>query len=108
MPNFQGRLVAHEGDADSVDATFQIEEDWVRVFAGHRRFGAWERTHLKAERVSVFRFHVTLGDRTYTFTPDDPGGFSDAIGAMVDARSESRFGLKERIEAVRGKHVSSS
>jgi hypothetical protein len=107
MANFQGRLVAHQGDTDSLDATFQIEEDWIRVFAGHRRFGAWERKDIKAERVSVFRFHVTLADRTYTFTPDDPGGFSDAIGAVVDARSESRFGLKERIEAVRGKHVSS-
>ena len=102
MADYTGRLVAHEGEAGSEDATVQIEDGgWVRIFSRHRRYGAWKREDLQAERVSVFRFHLMLDDKRYTFTPDDPGGFSDAIGAMVDARSQSRFGLKQRIEAVK-------
>lgn len=102
MTDYTGRLVAHEGEAGSEDATIQIEDDgWVRIFSKHRRYGAWSREDLQPERVSVFRFHLSLDDKRYTFTPDDPGGFSDSIGAMVDARSQARFGLKQRIEAVR-------
>lgn len=102
MADYTGRLVAHEGEAGSEDVTIQIDDDgWARVSSKHRRYGAWKKDTLEPERVSVFRFHLTLDTKRYTFTPDDPGGFSDAVGAVVDARPEVRFGLKQRIDAMR-------
>ena len=96
MHTFRGRMVSHEG-GEPFNAVITIDDDWVRIVAGYRRLGAWPRADLVCERVTVFRFQLELDGVTHTFTPDDPAGFSDAIGAVVDLRPKSRFGLGERV-----------
>jgi hypothetical protein len=100
MQNFRGRLTSHaNGDPDV--ATIQVDGDWVRIVAGHRRLGAWRVQDVHCERVTVFRFQLTLDGVTHTFSPDDPAGFSGAVGAVIDLRPKSRFGLGDRVKAAR-------
>jgi hypothetical protein len=89
-------MVSHEGGEPFI-AVVTVDDDWVRIVAGYRRLGAWPRADLVCERVTVFRFQLDLDGITHTFTPDDPAGFSEAIGAVVDLRPKSRFGLGERV-----------
>lgn len=100
MRSFKGGFVSH-GGGDPVTATVQVDGDWVRVVAGHRRLGAWPIRAVGCERVTVFRFHLTLDGQDYTFAPDDPTEFSEAMGAVVDLRPKSRFGLGDRVKAAR-------
>jgi hypothetical protein len=78
-----------------------VDGDWVRVVAGHRRLGAWPVEQVHCERVTVFRFHLELEGREYTFAPDDPSAFADAMGAVIDLRPKARFGLGDRVKAAR-------
>lgn len=100
MQTFKGGFVAHAG-GEPVTATVQVDGDWVRVVAGHRRLGAWPLTQVGCERITVFRFQLTLEGAEYTFAPDDPKAFGDAVGAVIDLRPKARFGLGDRVKAAR-------
>lgn len=100
MNTFKGGFVAHAG-GDPVTATVQVDGDWVRVVAGHKRLGAWPITQVGCERVTVFRFLLKLEGDEFTFAPDDPKAFSDAMGAVIDLRPKARFGLGDRVKAAR-------
>ncbi len=98
MQLFRGQLISHEaGYATTV--TVQVDNDWVRIYNDHKRYGAWSASDLSVERLTVFRFQLHLDGVTHTFTPDDPNGFSDAVGAVIDLRPKSRFGLGDRVKA---------
>ena len=99
MHTFRGRMVSHES-GEPFNAVVTVDDDWVRIVAGYRRLGAWPKSSLVCQRVTVFRFQLELDGVTHTFTPDDPSEFSDAIGAVVDLRPKSRFGLGERVRKV--------
>jgi hypothetical protein len=94
---FRGQLLSHEA-GHATHVTVQVENEWVRIYSEHKRFGAWTCTDLKVERLTVFRFQLQLDGVTHTFTPDDPNGFSDSVGAVIDLRPKSRFGLGDRVK----------
>ena len=100
MESFKGGFVAHVG-GEPLTATLQVDGEWVRVVAGHRRLGAWPIRNVGCERVTVFRFHLVLDGAEFTFAPDDPTSFADAMGAVVDLRPKARFGLGDRVKAAR-------
>lgn len=97
---FTGRLVSHNG-GHVYEANIQVDEDWVRIWSGHKRFGAWSVGDLKCERVTVFRFHLHLDGVVHTFSPDDPAAFAESLKAVVDLRPQARFGLGERVRAAK-------
>lgn len=99
MDTFRGRMVSHEG-GEPFNAVITVDDDWIRIVAGYRRLGAWQKDALVCQRVTVFRFQLDLDGVTHTFTPDDPAGFSESIGAVVDLRPKSRFGLGDRVRKV--------
>jgi hypothetical protein len=96
MQTFRGRMVSHQGGEPFV-AVVTVDDEWVRIVSGHRRLGAWTRDALNTQRVTVFRFQMDLDGAPHTFTPDDPATFSEAVGAVVDLRPKSRFGLGDRV-----------
>lgn len=98
--NFRGQLVAHEGTADYL-ATVAVDGDWIRIWNEHKRVGAWPVEDIQCERVTVFRFQLTLDGIVHTFQPEDPGGFADSVGAIIDLRPTSRFGLGPRVKAAK-------
>jgi hypothetical protein len=100
MEAFQGRLTSHQSK-EPVVGIVQVDGDWVRVMAGHRRLGAWSVRDIHCERVTVFRFQMTLDGVLYTFAPDDPGAFAESVASVIDLRPKSRFGLGDRVRAAR-------
>jgi hypothetical protein len=44
---------------------------------------------------------LRLENEEFTFAPDDPRAFSDAMGAVIDLRPKARFGLGDRVKAAR-------
>jgi hypothetical protein len=98
--NFRGQLVAHEGSADYL-ATVAVDGDWIRIWNEHKRVGAWPVADIQCERVTVFRFQLTLDAIVHTFHPEDPGGFAESVGAIIDLRPTSRFGLGPRVKAAK-------
>lgn len=81
------------------NVTLQFDEDRrLRVLAGRIAVGSWAMHKVKAERTTIYRFDLDIDGDPYEFFPDDPLGFSEAIGAVVDiSDSGGRFGLKARI-----------
>lgn len=96
MHTFRGRMVSHQG-GEPFSAVITIDGDWVRIVAGYRRLGAWSREEINCQRITVFRFQFELDGTIHTFTPDDPAGFSEAVGAVIDLRPTTRFGLRDRV-----------
>lgn len=96
MKTFTGRMSPHDG-GDSHAATILIDGQWLRLMEGNRRVGAWAISDVTIERLTVFRFNVTLDGVTNTFAPDDPAGFTESVDVVVDLRPKSRFGLGERV-----------
>lgn len=100
MKNFKGQLTSHDSGEQFV-ATVAVDEDTVRIWNEHKRFGAWRLEDINCERVTVFRFQITLDDVVHTFQPHDPGGFADSVGAIIDLRPTTRFGLGPRVRAAK-------
>jgi hypothetical protein len=100
VKNFKGQLVSHES-GDQYTASIAVDGEWVRIWNEHKRVGAWPVDTVNCERVTVFRFQLTLDGVVHTFQPEDPAGFSDGIGAVIDLRPTSRFGLGPRVKAAK-------
>ncbi len=96
MRTFKGRMSPHDS-ADSYSATILIDGQWLRMMNGNRRVGAWALDDVTIERVTVFRYQITLDGTTSTFAPDDPISFANSVDVVVDLRPTSRFGLGERV-----------
>jgi hypothetical protein len=76
----------------------QVDDGRLRIWNDRRRLGAWDIPDVKTERATVFRFLLTIDGEVMVFAPDDPAGFSEAVGAVIDLRgTRSRFGLAERL-----------
>jgi hypothetical protein len=98
---FQGQL--QRGSSPPERASIQFDDGRCRVWNERRRIGSWELSEVQTERTGVAKFHLTIGDLDFFFSPDDPPGFSDEAGAVVDLRAKTgRFGLAERIRQVTG------
>ncbi len=97
MSNYTGRLQGVGLEPSTV--LIDVEDGRFRIAAGRRQLGSWPLETINAERKSIYRFELTIGDETFDFTPDDPNAFAAAVGAVVDLREATgRFGLKARIE----------
>lgn len=100
VQHFKGRMSSHSS-TDSYVASLQVDDDHVRIWNEHRRIGAWPIGDVHCERVTVFRFQLTLDGVVHTFQPDDPAGFADGMGAVIDLRPTTRFGLGPRVRAAK-------
>ena len=101
MSVFQGQL--QRGTSPPERASIQFDDGRCRVWNERRRIGSWELSEVQTERTGVAKFHLTVGDLEFFFSPDDPPGFSEEAGAVVDLRAKTgRFGLAERIRQVTG------
>jgi len=101
MSNFPGRL---QGPAlEPTYVTIEVADNRLRMVAGRRRMGSYALDDIEVERTSIYRFSITVDEDTLEFFPDEPSGFADAVGAVIDLReSTGRFGLKARIEKAVG------
>jgi len=94
---YLGRLQGSMLEPTSV--TVETIDDRLRIVAGRTEIGSWPLSSVSVERTSIYRFALEIEDDTLEFIPDEPSGFSDEIGAVIDltARQE-RFGLKARLQ----------
>jgi len=94
---YPGRLQGPKLEPTSV--TVETIDDRLRIVAGRTEIGSWPLASVSVERTSIYRFALEIEDDTFEFIPDEPSGFSDDIGAVLDltARQE-RFGLKARLQ----------
>jgi hypothetical protein len=96
MSVFHGLL--QRGNSIPERASVQFDDGRCRVWNDRRRIGSWEVDEVNTERVGVSRFQMRVGDIDFYFNPDDPAGFSEEAGAIVDLTAKTgRFGLAERL-----------
>lgn len=101
MSVFHGLL--QRGSSVPERASVQFDDGRCRVWNDRRRIGSWETEEVHTERVGVSRFQMKAGDIEFFFSPDDPAGFSEEAGAVVDLRTKTgRFGLAQRIREATG------
>lgn len=98
--NFKGQMTSHQ-TSDHYLALVAVDGETVRIWNDHKRVGAWPVEDVNCERVTVFRFQLTLDHVVYTFQPDDPAGFADSVGTIIDLRPKTRFGLGPRVQAAK-------
>lgn len=97
MSSYTGRLQGVGLEPSTV--LIDIDEGRFRVAAGRKQLGSWPLEAIIAERKSIYRFELGIGDELFEFTPEDPNSFAAAVGAVVDLRETTgRFGLKARID----------
>jgi len=71
------------------------------VGAPGRWIGSWPVGEAKFERLSLREFEFSVSEQHWVFVSDDPAGFADAVGVVVDLRPTARFGLGERVRQAR-------
>lgn len=100
MKAFHGRLTSlHSGIETAV--TVSLDDEWIRIWTGTKRLGAYRIASTACERLTAFRFSLDLDGVAHSFLPQHPNEFAEAIGAVVDLRPASRFGLGERVRAAK-------
>lgn len=102
MTQYLGRL-----QSDTLEISFVTvnvdDDDRVRIMAGRRPLGSWPIAKVKAERRSIYKYDLEIDGEAFEFFPEDPSGFGDAVGAVVDLTNDgNRFGLKARIAEASG------
>ncbi len=102
MAQYKGRL-----QSDSLEITYvtvHVDDDSrVRIMAGRRPLGSWPISRVKAERRTIYKYDLEIDGEAFDFFPDDPQGFGDEVGAVIDlTASGNRFGLKARIAEASG------
>lgn len=101
MSVFHGLL--QKGTSVPERSSVQFDDGRCRVWNDRRRVGSWGVEDVATERVGVSRFKMTIADLELFFTPDDPAGFSEEAGAVVDLRTKTgRFGLAQRLSEATG------
>ena len=101
MAQFTGRLNGPNLEPSTV--LIDIADERFRVSTGRMQLGSWKMVSIRAERTSIYRFDLDIDGDSFEFIPEDPSGFSDALGAVVDlTESKGLFGLKARIEKAAG------
>lgn len=101
MAQYLGRMQGNSLEISYV--TVQIEDGRFRIMAGRRPIGSWPLEKIHAERISIYKFDLNIDGEIFEYFPEDPSGFSDEIGAVVDLTNTSgRFGLKRRIAEASG------
>lgn len=97
MAQFTGRLQGPKLEPSNV--LIDLGDGRFRVSAGRRQLGSWSLQAITAERTSIYKFSLDIGEEHFDFYPDDPSTFSNTIGAIIDlTESKGRFGLRQRIE----------
>lgn len=71
------------------------------VGAPGRWIGGWPLEKTKFNRLSLREFEISPDGENWVFISDDPAAFAEAVGVVVDLRSNSRFGLGERVRLAR-------
>lgn len=100
MAIYEGRMQGETLDLSHV--VLRLDDDKrLRIFAGPVAVGSWPMSRVSAERTSIYRFALDIDGESFEFFPEDPLGFSEAIGAVIDLTRTSRFSLKEAIERTR-------
>ena len=102
MQTFHGTLQGPRSEDLPLDVTFQIDEGRVRMWSARNRIGSWSSEEVVIRRETIFRFLLTIEDDVYSFNPQDPSGFADAVDIVIDLTADkgSRFGLAERLRKV--------
>ena len=97
MAIYTGRLQGSTLEPTSV--TVETIDNHLRIVTGQTEIGSWPLASVSVERTSIYRFALKIENDTLEFIPDEPTGFSNEIGAVIDltARPE-RFGLKTRLQ----------
>jgi hypothetical protein len=97
MAQYAGRLQSERLEISVVTVNVD-DDDRVRIMAGRRPIGSWPIAKVNAERRSIYKFDLVIDGEAFEFFPDDPSGFGDAVGAVIDLTNDgNRFGLKARI-----------
>jgi hypothetical protein len=100
MATYEGRMRGEKLGLSHV--VLRLDDDQrLRIFTGPVAVGSWPMTRVSAERTSIYRFSLDIDGEVFEFFPEDPLGFSEAIGAVIDLTPTSRFSLKEAIERSR-------
>ena len=100
IAEFEARIQNQGDPSPGLPIHIQIENQRMRIWAGPSRLGSWPLEEVAVERLTPFRFRVTVDGDPMIVTPDDPTGFAAATGAFVDVRP-ARFGLADRIRTSR-------
>jgi hypothetical protein len=97
MAIYTGRLQGSTLEPTSV--TVETIDNQLRIVTGQTEIGSWPLASVSVERTSIYRFALEIEDDTLEFIPDEPTGFSDEIGAVIDLTPrQERFGLKARLQ----------
>ena len=94
----------HSADTNVV---LQVSDGKLTLVATPGRWmGAWRLEELEFERLTMREFAFPVNGETWTFNSDNPVGFAEAVGVVVDLRpTKGRFGLGDRVKAARAEQL---
>ena len=85
-------------NGDPFRVSVQVDDGRCRIWTDRRRLGSWDLAEMHTQRTSLVGFSLVLDGLVHSFKPDDPHGFSDGVGDVIDLRDpKSRFGLMDRV-----------
>ncbi len=86
---FSGAVLLPGETGEGLHASFETDEQVVRLIAGDDELGTWERDLCDVSPSGKGAFQMALGGETLTFSPSSPSAFAEAMAVPIAPEPES-------------------
>jgi hypothetical protein len=86
---FSGTVLLPGEDIDGLHATFEIDDELLRLTAGEDDLGTWNRDVCDVSPSGKGSFQMDLAGDNLTFSPSSPSAFAETMAVPLAPRPES-------------------
>jgi len=80
---FSGALLLPGETGEGLNASFEMDDDLVRLIAGEDELGSWDRQTCDVSPSGKGSFQLALSGEELTFTPASPSAFAEAMAVPL-------------------------
>jgi len=93
---FSGAVLLPGETGDGSYASFEMDDDSLRLITGDSELGAWGRNDCDVSPSGGGSFEMRLAGETLTFTPSSPSAFAEAMTVPLTPDPEPKGGKSGR------------
>ena len=91
---FAGSVLLPGEQGPGLNASFEMDDESVKLYAGDEELGAWEQTDFDVVPSGKGAFRIALAGEEVFFTPSSPSSFAEAM--HVPLQPEPSKGEEEK------------
>jgi hypothetical protein len=86
---FSGTVLLPGENGDGLSASFEMDDELVRLLAGEDELGSWDREACEVLPSGQGTFQMALAGEDLTFTPSSPSAFAEAMAVPISPEPQT-------------------